>query len=129
VVEGIRARHDVPVYTHTCGAIGDRLDLMVETGTNGIDTLDPPPLGTVDLAGAKRQLAGRVFIKGNVDPVNTVLMGTADETLAAARERLAVAAPGGGYVLSTACSVAPGAPPENVAQLRVAVERWGYYPV
>ncbi|GAG80735.1 unnamed protein product, partial [marine sediment metagenome] len=28
-----------PVYTHTCGHIGDRLDLMVETGTMGIDTL------------------------------------------------------------------------------------------
>jgi uroporphyrinogen decarboxylase len=128
VVEGIRARHDVPIYTHTCGAIGDRLDLMAETGTNGIDTLDPPPLGTVDLAEAKRRTTGRLFIKGNVDPVNTVLLGTPQETLAAARERIEIAGPGGGYVLSTACSVAPAAPPENVAQLRVAAERWGYYP-
>ena len=42
------------VYTHTCGRIGDRLDLMEETGTQGIDTLDPPPLGNGDLAVAKR---------------------------------------------------------------------------
>jgi uroporphyrinogen-III decarboxylase len=42
------------VYTHTCGSIGDRLDLFVETGTQGIDTLDPPPLGNGDLAAAKR---------------------------------------------------------------------------
>ncbi len=50
VVDAVKRAHpDLPVYTHTCGAIGDRLDLMEETGTDGIDTLDPPPLGTVEL--------------------------------------------------------------------------------
>jgi hypothetical protein len=127
VVSGIKAVHDVPIYTHTCGAIGDRLDLMMATGTDGIDTLDPPPLGTVELAQAKRQTAGRAFIKGNLDPVNTVLMGTPASTLAAARERLAIAAPGGGYILSTACSVAPAAPPENILVLREAAEQFGRY--
>jgi hypothetical protein len=127
VIDGIHARHDVPVYTHTCGAIGDRLDLMEATHTQGIDTLDPPPLGTVDLAEAKRLTAGRLFIKGNIDPVHTVLLGKPDDVRAAARERLAIAAPGGGYVLSTACSVAPAAPPENVMVLREAVETWGWY--
>jgi hypothetical protein len=127
VVDGIRARHDVPVYTHTCGAIGDRLDLMEATHTQGIDTLDPPPLGTVELAEAKRATAGRLFIKGNIDPVNTVLLGTPDDVRAAARDRLGAAAAGGGYILSTACSVAPAAPPANVLVLREAVEAWGWY--
>ena len=129
VVAGIKSRYDIPIYTHTCGAIGDRLDLMAETGTNGIDTLDPPPLGTVELADAKRQTAGRQFIKGNLDPVNTVLMGTPQQTLAAARERIFTAGPGGGYILSTACSVAPAAPPENIMKLREAVEEFGTYPI
>jgi uroporphyrinogen decarboxylase len=127
VVAGIRAAHDVPVYTHTCGAIGDRLDLMLETGTCGIDTLDPPPLGTVEIAEAKRQLAGRAFIKGNIDPVNTVLHGTRDAVLAAARDRIATAGPGGGYILSTACSVPPAAPPANVLALCEAAEAFGRY--
>jgi hypothetical protein len=106
-----------PIYTHTCGAIGDRLDLMEATGTDGIDTLDPPPLGTVELADAKRQLNGRLFIKGNVDPVNTILRGTPDACYQDARQRIAIAAAGGGYVLSTACSVPPHAPPQNILQL------------
>jgi len=129
VVDGIHARHEVPVYTHTCGAIGDRLDLMEATHTQGIDTLDPPPLGTVELADAKRATAGRLFIKGNIDPVNTVLLGTPDGVRAAARERIRVAGPGGGYILSTACSVAPRAPAANVMALLEAVERWGRYPL
>jgi hypothetical protein len=128
-VAGIHAAHDVPVYTHTCGAIGDRLDLLMASGTNGIDTLDPPPLGTVDLAEAKRVTAGRVFIKGNLDPVNTVLTGTPDEVRRAARERIATAGPGGGYVLSTACSVPPGAPPANILVLREVAETLGRYPL
>ncbi len=128
VIDGIHARHDVPIYTHTCGAIGDRLDLMEATHTQGIDTLDPPPLGTVELADAVAQTKGRMFIKGNLDPVNTMLFGTPDDVRTAARERLRIAAPGGGYILSTACSVAPAAPPENIMVLREAVDTWGVYP-
>jgi len=128
VVDGVRrARPDLPIYTHTCGAIGDRLDLMEATGTDGIDTLDPPPLGTVELADAKRALAGRLFIKGNLDPVGTLLQGSAEACYAAARDRLAAAKQGGGYILSTACSVAPHTPPAHLLQLRRAVEEGGWY--
>ncbi|HEU5163347.1 MAG TPA: uroporphyrinogen decarboxylase family protein, partial [Thermoanaerobaculia bacterium] len=107
------------VYVHTCGAIGDRLELMQRSGTDGIDTLDPPPLGTCDLADARRRLAPSVFIKGNVDPVNTVLRGTADQCRRDALERIAIAGPAG-YILSTACSVPPHAPPENVLAISEA---------
>ena len=108
VVDAIRATRDVPIYTHTCGAIGDRLELMADTGTNGIDTLDPPPLGTVDLADARRRTIGRLFLKGNIDPVNTVLLGTPRGRRARGRARASLdRRPGGGYILSTACAVPP----------------------
>src|ERR1051325_2400286 len=92
IIDGVKAKFPkLPVYTHTCGAIGDRLDLMGATGTNGVDTLDPPPLGTVELQDAKRQLSGNQFIKGNLDPVNTILMGTPEQVTDAARERIEIA--------------------------------------
>ncbi len=125
VVEGIRSHRAVPVYTHTCGAIGDRLDLMLETGTTGIDTLDPPPLGTVELDEAKRVLAGRAFIKGNIDSVNTLLNGTDERFRADVRWRLEVGKPGGGYVLSSACSVAPRVAPERLMLLVEMAEAYG----
>jgi uroporphyrinogen-III decarboxylase len=112
-----RTYPELPVYTHTCGAIDDRLELMAATGTDGIDTLDPPPLGNVDLADAKARLGGRLFIKGNVDPVNVVLQGTPDLCYRDASERIRIAAPGGGYILSTACSVPPHAHAENIKAL------------
>ena len=127
-IDAFKIEHpNVPVYTHTCGAIGDRLDLMMETGTDGIDTLDPPPLGTVDLADAVRQLADRVFIKGNIDPVHTMLEGTAEAVYNDAIERLQLTTDVYGYILSTACSVAPRTSPRNIRQLIRAVDDAGWY--
>lgn len=118
VHEAVRAKGGLS-YTHTCGAIGDRLELMVDSGTGGIDTLDPPPLGTVDLEEAKARVGDKVFLKGNIDPVNTLLRGNVEQVRADARYRIRVGAPGSGYILSSACSVAPRVPPEN---LKVLVE-------
>ncbi len=127
LIEGIKATHDIPVYTHTCGSIGDRLELIEETGTNGIDTLDPPPLGNVNLADAKKRIGGRLFIKGNLDPVNTILQGTPRLVQDAAEKCICSAAEGGGYILSSACSVAPRTPPENLEVLSAIVETRGRY--
>lgn len=127
-IGGIRQEFpDARIYVHTCGAIADRLDLMERSGVDGIDTLDPPPLGTVDLEGALRILGKRVFIKGNLDGVNTLLLGSREDVYTAACQRLEIARPGGAYVLSTACSVPPATAPENILQLREAVEAHGYY--
>lgn len=118
IIRGVGTSHPgLPIYVHTCGAIGDRLDLMEATGLHGIDTLDPPPLGTVDLATALERLGKRVFLKGNLDPVGTLLRGTPEDVRAAAAERLALAGPGGAYILSSACSVAPRTPPDNIMVL------------
>jgi uroporphyrinogen decarboxylase len=116
VVRRIRAAK-VPVYTHTCGGIGDRLELMGDTGIDGIDTLDPPPLGNVDLADAKKRVGQRLFLKGNIDPVNTLLLKSSAEVLADALIRLEIGSRGGGYILSSACSVSPRVPPENLTVL------------
>ena len=123
VIEGIKAVHDLPVYTHTCGRIGDRLELLAETGTDGIDTLDPPPLGNVELADAKRRIGKRLFIKGNLDPVNVLLRGTPEQVLEAALHCIAAGSPEGGYILSSACSVSPHTSPENILMLAEAVRR------
>jgi hypothetical protein len=117
----------VPVYTHTCGRIGDRLDLMVETDTGGLDTLDPPPLGNVDLATAKSQVGQRLFIKGNMNAVALLAYRTRDEVQTEARRCLRNGAPGGGYVLSTACSVAPRVEPWKLELLAPLADQEGQY--
>jgi len=114
-------------YLHTCGDIHDRLELMAGSGASGIECLDPPPLGRVDLADAKRRIGGKVFIKGNIDPVNVLLSGSTELVRADALRRVATGKPGGGYILSTACSIAPRTPRENVLVLAAAAAAGGAY--
>ncbi|MBN1290954.1 MAG: hypothetical protein JXB48_03865 [Candidatus Latescibacteria bacterium] len=118
---------DLPCYTHTCGAIGDRLDLMESTGLDGIDTLDPPPLGTVELHEAKQLLGTRVFIKGNIDSVNTLLHKDLEAAKEDMKQRVAWGKPGGAYILSTACSVAPYVKPDRLEALVGICEEYGRY--
>lgn len=117
----------VPSYCHTCGAIDDRLELIVDTGFDGVECLDPPPLGNVELADAVRRIGGRAFIKGNIDPVNVLLKGTAEQIRAdvIARLRAGMAAPG--FILSTACTIAPETPAAHVLLLRELAESHGRY--
>lgn len=124
LAEEIR-RHGISSYTHTCGAIGDRLDLMAQTEVDGIDTLDPPPLGTVDLEKAKAEFGERFFFKGNLDAVNEMLRGDDAAFEAAVRRRLQIGMPGSGYILSSACSVAPAVRPERLCRMVELAERYG----
>ena len=117
----------VPVYTHTCGRIGDRLELMAETGIQGLDTLDPPPLGNVNLAEAKKEIGGRLFIKGNMNSVALLGYKTKEQVIAEATACLEAGKPGGGYILSTACSVAPRVEPWKLELLTPLAEEIGRY--
>ncbi len=127
LAEAVRAA-GLPVYTHTCGAIGDRLDLMAETQITGLDTLDPPPLGNTDLGEAKRRFGNRLFLKGNMNSVALLAAKTADEVKTEARRCLTAAKEGGGFILSTACSVAPRVEPWKLELLVPLAEELGRYP-
>ena len=101
---------------------------MMASGVDGIDTLETPPLGTDDLATARRETRGQVFLKGNLDPVAESLQGTSAIVDAAARSRIR---PLGAAVRMswTACSVPPPTPPKNVLVLRKVAEELGRYPM
>lgn len=126
LAEAIKAE-GVPVYTHTCGKIGDRLDLMEQTGTMGIDTLDPHPLGNVELADAKNGVGQRMFLKGNMNSVAILEYTSKDEVIAEATERIQIGKPGGGYILSSACSIAPRVEPWKIELLTPLSEEIGRY--
>lgn len=126
IARAVRER-GVHVYTHTCGAISDRLEMMVESGISGLECLDPPPLGDVRLEEAKKRVGNKVFIKGNIDPVNTLLMGKLEDVEKDAMQRVDAGKPGGGFILSTACSIAPHTKREHVQVLARVAEERGYY--
>lgn len=125
VINSVHTEYNIPCYIHTCGAIGDRLDLMLNTNADGLECLDPPPLGSVDLAQAVNLIGKKVFIKGNLDSVNE-LMESPEKIRRIVQNRLKIGMQAKGYILSSACSISPKVPPENVAVLhQIANEYMG----
>ena len=120
-------QHGLKSYVHTCGAIGDRLDLMSKTAVDGIDTLDPPPLGTVYLDEAKSKYGQRFFFKGNLDAVNEMLNADDATFERAVEDRIRIGKPGSGYILSSACSVAPHVKPKRLKKLTELATQLGSY--
>ncbi len=119
--------HDKFSYIHTCGHINDRLENMMKAGINGLECLDPPPIGNVNLKDAFERIGSNLFIKGNIDPVNTLLEGSKESITADITERLKIGMSNPGFILSSACSIAPKTPKENVQLLYDLVVENGYY--
>ncbi len=114
-------------YVHTCGLINDRLEYMRDTGTDGLECLDPPPIGNVELEDAFNRIGSEMFIKGNIDPVNTLFNGSEDSISTDVQQRLRTGMRNPGFILSSACSIAPKTPPENILLLRQLIGKYGYY--
>ena len=106
------------------GSVGLRPDKTPD----GIECMDPPPLGDVELADAKRRIGSRIFLRGNLDSVNVLWRADEETFVRNVRATIEAGKPGGGYILGTACSVAPEAPPERMARLVDMAEKWGTYP-
>ena len=115
-------------YIHTCGSIGDRLEIMCESGASGLECLDPPPVGNVDLEDAFRRIGDRVFIKGNIDSVNTLLANDDEKVRKDVRKIIETGkTKGKGFILSTACSIAPLVTKERVLMLSETISEYGVY--
>ncbi len=116
------------VYVHTCGSIGDRLELMRESNISGLECLDPPPIGNVDLENAFERIGDDLFIKGNIDSVHTLLYADDEKAEADVRQIINIGKKKGkGFILSTACSIAPMVSKERLLMLSRIVEDYGNY--
>jgi len=127
IIEVIRSK-GVHVYIHTCGSITDRLELMRESKTSGLECLDPVPVGNVDLEDAFERIGNDLFIKGNIDSVNSLLY--ADDAKAETDVRKIIETgkkEGRGFILSTACSIAPMVTKERLLMLSELIDKYGLY--
>ena len=99
----------------------------VSAGADVIETLTPPPVGDVDLVEAKRLYGGKTCLKGYIDLIYVLKHGTPELIEQTVREAIAVAAPGGGFILGTSDSIRDGTPEANVRAYFAAAHRYGTY--
>lgn len=127
IIDTIRAKGK-HAYIHTCGSIGDRLEMMCKSGASGLECLDPYPLGNVDLEDAFNRVGNKIFIKGNIDSVNTLLNAEVNQAQNEITKIIQIGkSKGKGFILSTACSIAPRVSAERIKLLSTLIEKYGYY--
>jgi uroporphyrinogen decarboxylase len=87
------------VRLHCHGKIGQVLDMILETGCDGVDPCEPPPDGDIELDQVKRRcLAHRVSVWGNLE-LRLLEHGTPQQVRAEVRRIMDQAKAGGGFVI------------------------------
>jgi uroporphyrinogen decarboxylase len=108
---------DCRLFMHICGDIRPILSTVCETGVDAAD-ID----WEVDMGQAKEVCAGRMAIRGNLDPSAVLLSGTPDQVYRKSVEIIRAAGAGGGLILGSGCDVAPVTPFENLDAMMAAAK-------
>lgn len=115
------------VIKHTDGNIMPLIDYFINSGIDCLDPIDP--IAGMNLEYIKKTFGDRICIKGNVDCANTLVFGTPEETIEETKNCIRIAAPGGGYILSSSNSIHSSVKPENYLAMLDAVKKYGTYPI
>jgi uroporphyrinogen decarboxylase len=83
---------------HCHGKIGQVLDMILETGSDGIDPCEAPPDGDITLSEVKKRVGTRMSVFGNLE-LKLLERGTEEDVEEAVKECMRAAKEGGGYVI------------------------------
>jgi uroporphyrinogen-III decarboxylase len=111
------------VRVHCHGRIGRVLDMILETGCDGIDPCEPPPDGDIQLDEVKRRCASRgVSVWGNIE-LKLLEHGTPGQVRDEVRRIMDQAKAGGGFVLiPTAAPISLPLAPETATNYRAFID-------
>ena len=115
----------VPWVLHSDGDLMTIIDDLIDLGIAGLHPIEP---GAMDMARMKREYGRRICLLGNIN-LNTLGLGTPEEVEAEVRARIRDAGPGGGYIVTSANSIASYCRVENVLAMTRAVRDFGVYPL
>jgi hypothetical protein len=84
---------------HRHGKVGQFLEDFAAIGTDGLNVLEPPPIGDTDLADAKDRIGDRVCLIGNIQ-YDDIARGTQEDIERLVVKAIEQGAPRGGFILS-----------------------------
>jgi len=117
----VDAAHEAGAYVvkHTDGNIMPILDMIVDTGIDGLNPIEPA--AGMDIGLLKQRYGRRIALIGNIDCGYLLSQALPDEVRRVTRETMKVAMPGGGYCLSSSNSIHSSVKPENFMAM---IETW-----
>lgn len=123
----MRGYKELGLYTikHTDGNLWPILDMIIDSGIDCLDPIDPQ--AGMDLGEVKAKYGDRVALKGNVDCAQLMTFGTPDEVVEATKEALRKGMPHGGFILSSSNSIHSAVKPENYVAMLKTLRECGRY--
>lgn len=117
----------LPVIKHTDGNILPILEMILDSGIDCLDPIDP--IAGLDIGWFKKEYGDRIALKGNVDCAHTLTFGTERQVVEETREVIRKAAEGGGLILSSSNSIHSAVKPGNYLAMWNAIRMYGKYPI
>ncbi|MBS3977703.1 MAG: hypothetical protein KGZ75_13460 [Syntrophomonadaceae bacterium] len=115
-----------PWVFHSDGNLFPIMDDLLSLGMQGIHPLQP---AAMDIVKMKEDYGHRVCLVGNIDLDYTLTRGTPEEVEEEVKQRIETIGQKGGYIVSSANSLASYVKPENALALGQAVKKYGKYPL
>ncbi len=103
LIAQVHAQPGCYTIIHSHGKVNDFLERFAAIGTDGLNVLEPPPIGDTFLADAKRRIGDRVCLIGNVQ-YDDLARSSEDEVERLVADAIAQGAPGGRFILSPCAS-------------------------
>ncbi len=115
------------VIKHSDGNLNPILDMLVDSGIDCLDPIDP--LGGMDIGRIREKYGRKIARKGNIDCVKTLVEGPAERVRKEVVECIRAASPGGGHIISSSNSLHAGIDPDLYRVMLETVEENGTYPI
>jgi uroporphyrinogen decarboxylase len=122
-VAEIKRHREVPVFLHSDGDLRPVLERIVESGFDGLHSLQPS--AGMEIAEIKRRYGPRLCLMGNIDLNQVLTFAPPEEVAEVVRRTIEVAAPGGGFILSSCNTLINAIPPENALAMYRTADRYG----
>jgi uroporphyrinogen-III decarboxylase len=113
--------HGLAVFKHACGNNWKLLDMFVEAGYDGYQSIQTT--ASMELTKVKAQVGNALVLWGGVQ-VENLVSGTPEMVRDNVRDAMRAGAPGGGYIFGTTHSVAVGTRYDNFMTMLDAYHTW-----
>ena len=129
IKEHVQLTHAYDAYYdyYDDGHLNGSMEMIAEAGVDVLETCTPPPVGDFDLALAKEKIGAKTTIKGYVDLLYVMKLGTPELVDKTVRRAMEIVKPGGGFIIGSSDSFREGTPKENIAAYFNACKKYGAY--
>lgn len=124
-VKEIKKHKNVPIIFHSDGDLRKDMYKIVKSGFDGLQSLQPS--AGMDIAHIKKEYGEVLCLMGNIDLDYILTRGTRQEVEEIVKRTIDVAAPGGGFILSTCNSMIDAIKPENALAMYQTGHTYGVY--